>query len=212
MRVRKLKTRRLPKIVLTAAAIIAAGAAYYYLRIAPVITDVVTESTRMRVSESIDDMTEKQLYEVSYDDLVISRYDSDGEVVFVQINSVNVNLFARRVTSLIRGEMETFEQAGVDIPIGTATGIPLLSDLGPAITLNVLNLGVVDAEFHSEFTSAGINQTLHRLYMKVVVNMKTVLPGYSLAFDNSSWVTICENIPPSDVPLGQIDIGSELVP
>lgn len=212
MRVRKLKTRRLPKIVLTAAAIIAAGAAYYYLRIAPVITDVVTESTRMRVSESIDDMTEKQLYEVSYDDLVISRYDSDGEVVFVQINSVNVNLFARRVTSLIRGEMETFEQAGIDIPIGTATGIPLLSDLGPAITLNVLNLGVVDAEFHSEFTSAGINQTLHRLYMKVVVNMKIVLPGYSLAFDNSSWVIICENILSGDVPLGQIDIGSELVP
>lgn len=212
MRVRKLKTRRLPKIVLTAAAIIAAGAAYYYLRIAPVITDVVTESTRMRVSESIDDMTEKQLYEVSYDDLVISRYDSDGEVVFVQINSVNVNLFARRVTSLIRGEMETFEQVGVDIPIGTATGIPLLSDLGPAITLNVLNLGVVDAEFHSEFTSAGINQTLHRLYMKVVVNMKIVLPGYSLAFDNSSWVIICENILSGDVPLGQIDIGSELVP
>lgn len=212
MRVRKLKTRRLPKILLAAAAIIAAGAAYYYLRIAPVITDVVTESTRMRVSESIDDMTEKQLYEVSYDDLVISRYDSDGEVVFVQINSVNVNLFARRVTSLIRGEMETFEQAGIDIPIGTATGIPLLSDLGPAITLNVLNLGVVDAEFHSEFTSAGINQTLHRLYMKVVVNMKIVLPGYSLAFDNSSWVIICENILSGDVPLGQIDIGSELVP
>lgn len=90
--------------------------------------------------------------------------------------------------------------------------MPLLSDIGPELTYNVLDLGVVDADFYSEFSSAGINQTLHRLYMKIIVNMRIVLPGYSLAFDNSSTVMICENVIAGDVPLGNIDIGGELLP
>ena len=213
MRVVKLKRRRrLLKTIIIAAVAIAVAAVYYYLRIAPVISTVVTERTRMQVSQAIDDMTESHLYDVTYDDFVISRYDNEGNVTFIQINSVKVNLFARRVTSLIRSEMKTFEEQGVQIPLGTVTGIPLLSDLGPELTYNVLDLGVVDADFISEFTDAGVNQTLHRLYMKIIVNMRIVLPGYSLAFDNSSTVIICENVIVGDVPLGQIDIGSELLP
>ncbi len=213
MRVVKLKRRRrLLKTIIIAAVAIAVAAVYYYLRIAPVISTVVTERTRMQVSQAIDDMTESHLYDVTYDDFVISRYDNEGNVTFIQINSVKVNLFARRVTSLIRSEMKTFEEQGVQIPLGTVTGIPLLSDLGPELTYNVLDLGVVDADFISEFTDAGVNQTLHRLYMKIIVNMRIVLPGYSLAFDNSSTVMICENVIVGDVPLGQIDIGSELLP
>ena len=213
MRVVKLKRRRrLLKTIIIAAVAIAVVAVYYYLRIAPVISTVVNERTRMQVSQAIDDMTESHLYDVTYDDFVISRYDNEGNVTFIQINSVKVNLFARRVTSLIRSEMKTFEEQGVQIPLGTVTGIPLLSDLGPELTYNVLDLGVVDADFISEFTDAGVNQTLHRLYMKIIVNMRIVLPGYSLAFDNSSTVMICENVIVGDVPLGQIDIGSELLP
>lgn len=213
MRVVKLKSKhRRLKAVFSAAVVIGAFALYYYLRIAPVISTVVTETTRMKVSEAIDDMTEKQLYEVEYGDFVILGTDSDGNVTFVQMNSVAVNLFARRVTSLIRGEMEKFEEQGIAIPLGTITGVPLLSDIGPELTYNVLDLGVVDADFYSEFSSAGINQTLHRLYMKIIVNMRIVLPGYSLAFDNSSTVMICENVIAGDVPLGNIDIGGELLP
>ena len=164
MRVVKLKSKhRRLKAVFFAAVVIGAFALYYYLRIAPVISTVVTETTRMKVSEAIDDMTEKQLYEVEYGDFVILGTDSDGNVTFVQMNSVAVNLFARRVTSLIRGEMEKFEEQGIAIPLGTITGVPLLSDIGPELTYNVLDLGVVDADFYSEFSRAGINQTLHRL-------------------------------------------------
>ena len=197
--------------VLTAIAVIA-FALYYYLRIAPIISNIVIERTRMKVSEAIDNMTEEYLYETDYEDFVISGKDADGEVVFVQINSVNVNLFARRITSMIRAEMKKFEESGITIPLGTVTGIPLLSDLGPSLTYNVLNLGVVDADFISDFTGAGMNQTLHRLYMRIVVNMKIVLPGYSLAFDNGSTVLICENIISADVPFGGLNTVGELLP
>lgn len=190
------------------AAIAGLFAWYYYGRIAPVITTVTEESVKMKVSEAIDDMTESELSGAEYDDFVITRYNDEGNVSLLQINSVAVDLFARKVTALIRSEMETFQSEGVAIPLGTLSGIPFLSGAGPDIVLSLLNLGIVDAEFSSEFLTAGINQTLHRLYMRIVVNMTIVLPGYTMDFDNSSQVIISEAVITGDVPFSDIDVGA----
>ena len=117
------------------------------------------------------------------------------------------------MTALIREEMSEFEKEGVRFPLGTITGLPFLSGIGPELELNLINLGIVDADFFSEFSSAGINQTIHKLYMRIVVNMTIVLPGYTTSFENSSEVIICESIISGKVPLGDIAIGSaDLLP
>ena len=203
-----IKKHRLIKFLIALIFVFGAILTYYYLRIAPLVTNIVIENTRMKVSEAIDDMTDRQLQNTNYEDFVIVRYDNEGKMTFFQVNSINVDLFARKVTALIREEMSKFENDGINIPIGTVSGVPFLSDLGPEITLNILNLGVVDADFTSEFISAGVNQTIHRLYMKIIVNMKIILPGYSLSFDNSSTVIICESVIVGDVPFGDIQISS----
>lgn len=203
-----IKRHKLIKFLIALIFVFGAILTYYYLRIAPLVTNIVIENTRMKVSEAIDDMTDRQLQNTNYEDFVIVRYDNEGKMTFFQVNSINVDLFARKVTALIREEMSKFENDGINIPIGTVSGIPFLSDLGPEITLNILNLGVVDADFTSEFISAGVNQTIHRLYMKIIVNMKIILPGYSLSFDNSSTVIICESVIVGDVPFGDIQISS----
>lgn len=203
-----IKKHRLIKFLIALIFVFGAILTYYYLRVAPLVTNIVIENTRMKVSEAIDDMTDRELQNTNYEDFVIVRYDNEGKMTFFQVNSINVDLFARKVTALIREEMSKFENDGINIPIGTVSGIPFLSDLGPEITLNILNLGVVDADFTSEFISAGVNQTIHRLYMKIIVNMKIILPGYSLSFDNSSTVIICESVIVGDVPFGDIQISS----
>ena len=189
---------------------------YYFVRIAPVLTTVVQETVKMQVSQAIDDMTDSELHNVKYEDLVITRYNDEGYVSLLQVNSVNVDLFARKVTALIRTEMAKFEDEGVSIPIGTLSGIPFISGIGPNVELNLMNLGIVDADFISEFVAAGLNQTIHRLYMRIIVNMTIVLPGYTLAFDNSSQVIICESVIAGEVPFSNIDLGgittSELLP
>ncbi len=199
------KKHRLLKVIIVLLLLFGAILAYYYLRIMPLITNIVIENTRMKVSKAIDDMTDLQLQNTKYEDFVIVRYDENGKITFFQVNSVNVDLFARKVTALIRDEMSLFESNGIKIPIGTVSGIPFLSDLGPELTLNVLNLGVVDADFSSDFSDAGMNQTVHRLYMKIIVSMKIILPGYSLSFNNSSTVIICESVIVGDVPFGDIN-------
>ena len=208
----KRKKRKI-KLIIISLIIIGLFALYYFLRIAPVMTTVVKESVKMQVSKAIDDMTDSELQTKNYEDFVITRYNDEGYLSVLQINSVNVDLFAREVTALIREEMSEFEKEGVRFPLGTITGLPFLSGIGPELELNLINLGIVDADFFSEFSSAGINQTIHKLYMRIVVNMTIVLPGYTTSFENSSQVIICESIISGKVPLGDIAIGSaDLLP
>lgn len=189
---------------------------YYLGRIAPTIKTIIEETVRMKVSKAIDDMTDSELRAIAYDDIIITRYDEEGHVTLMQVNSVNVDIFARKVTARIREEMEAFEEEGISINLGTMSGIPFLSGMGPEFEFTTLNLGIVDADFISEFISGGINQTLHRLYMRIEVNMTVTLPGRTYAFDNGSNVMICEaviagNIPNAVVSLGEM-VSGELLP
>ncbi|MBQ7227630.1 MAG: hypothetical protein IJX05_04455 [Clostridia bacterium] len=210
----KKKRRRWIKPVIISMIIIGLLVFYYFIRIVPVMRTMIVERVRMQVSEAIDNMTELELKEIEYDDLIITRYNSDGYLSVLQVNSVNVDMFSRRVTSLVRQEMAKFEEEGIPVALGTLTGLPFLSGIGPEFQFQLLNLGVVDAEFYSEFLSSGINQTLHKLYMRVVVNMTIVLPGYTMDLDNSSQVIICESVVSGEVPFGDVAIGggSDLLP
>ena len=98
----KNKRRRWIKPVIISMIIIGLLVFYYFIRIVPVMRTMIVERVRMQVSEAIDNMTELELKEIEYDDLIITRYNSDGYLSVLQVNSVNVDMFSRRVTSLVR--------------------------------------------------------------------------------------------------------------
>lgn len=173
---------------------------YYYLRILPIIYSIAEEKTRMKVSESIDEMADMELNNITYQDLVTLGYNETGYVSIVRVNSVLADMLARNITSRVRKEMSTYEDDGVDISLGALTGVTALSGVGPKFKLYITNLGVVDADFSSEFISAGINQTIHRLYMQVMVDMNIVLPGNVRKITNSSEIIIAESIIVGEVP------------
>ncbi len=173
---------------------------YYLANIAPAVNTVIEETVRAQVSKAIDDMTDNELQNVQYDDFVITRFDEGGNITLMQINSINADIFARKVTAGIREEMKKFEKEGISINLGTMSGISFLSGIGPSIEFTAINLGVVDAAFFSEFLSGGVNQTLHRLYMRIEVDMSVTLPGKNYKIKNGSDVMICESVISGKVP------------
>ena len=48
--------------------------------------------------------------------------------------------------------------------------------MGPDITIKMMTDGNVITDLKSEFKEAGINQTLHRVYLEVVCNVTILTP------------------------------------
>ena len=75
-----------------------------------------------------------------------------------------------------------------------------LSGRGPSISFKLLPYGSVVVDVANEFTSAGINQTLHRIVLTVSAGLSIVLPLSSVNATVQSGVVVAETIIVGGVP------------
>lgn len=83
---------------------------------------------------------------------------------------------------------------------GSFTGWKLLSGRGPGVSIRISSIGNVDTTLKSEFTSQGINQTLHRIYLEVVCNVKVLTPFKDIERKITNQVLLAENVIVGHIP------------
>ena len=70
----------------------------------------------------------------------------------------------------------------------------ILSGIGPDIPIKLINTGTVETKVRSEFESAGINQTIHRIYLDVSCTASILTP-YSVVDETiKNEVVLIENV------------------
>lgn len=129
----------------------------------------------------------------------ISR-NIDGKIVSVSANALKANLLSRKLITAIKDNLNEFSNQGISIPIGTLTDLPILSGVGPLLHITVLPCDSVEIEFTSEFNGAGINQTLHRLLMKVTTSMTVIMPSERATITNVVQILLLESLIIGEVP------------
>ena len=137
---------------------------------------------------------------LEYDDLFSVVRDSEDNVEMVQANSPEINMIAREIANLAQANLDELGLREISIPIGTFTGLALLMGIGPDVTISVMPIGSALCDFVSYFTAAGINQTLHKIYIDVhaVVNIITPIDEPTIAV--KAEVLVAENLIVGDVP------------
>ena len=141
-------------------------------------------------------------------DLVTVR-ESNGSVYFVQTNSSKLNTLAADCAICAQEKIAALGEQGVSIPLGTVSGIPILSGLGPKLVLKFTPAGAVQSVFSSRFTSAGINQTLHRITLTLRATVRIILPGDAYIVTIETQAPISESILVGAVPSTYTDVTEE---
>lgn len=175
---------------------------YYFKVVCPIIVKLSEEKVRAEATRTISKVVGDVMLEdgVSYDKIVKITYSSDNEVEFVEVDSVEVNLLIREVTKRVQNEFEKLNNLGINIAIGTFSGIPFLYDLGPSVSVRLIPIGIINTTISSNFTSAGLNQTLHRLNFVISANIGLVLPGKSQNFTTELEIMLCESVIVGKIP------------
>ena len=83
---------------------------------------------------------------------------------------------------------------------GSFTGFKLLAGKGPGIPITISSIGNVETDLKSEFTSQGINQTLHRVYLQVVCEVSILTPYKNITEKITNQVLIMENVIVGRIP------------
>ena len=83
---------------------------------------------------------------------------------------------------------------------GSFTGFKLLSGKGPGVHIRISSIGNVETDLRSEFKEQGINQTLHRVYLQVVCEVKILTPYNDITGKIANQVLIAENVIIGKIP------------
>ncbi len=136
----------------------------------------------------------------SYDDIAQISFGESGDVKLITTNSSKINELSVLVESETLKNMQTMCESPITIPLGEFFGFSVFSGLGPPISFNAYPRGEVQCKFLSDFMSAGINQTHHKIYASVDATINVVLPLKSISVKMSSEVMVCESIIIGKVP------------
>lgn len=135
-----------------------------------------------------------------YSNLFKLEKDVEGNVTFISTDAMQISLLSRTLSRLAQSNLDAIGTRGIQIPIGTFSGFPALSGRGPAINVTVNPIGAISSKFESKFSSAGVNQTLHRIYINISAIVNVVLPTTNQQIEVGSQVLVCENLIVGKVP------------
>ena len=172
------------------------------LRFRPVVETVNAYECHSAVTNIINDavMAELEREGADYSRLVNLTTNAEGEIISLESNVMSINRLKTGVSSRIERELERISAIGIDIPIGTLVGIELLHGRGFSVGMSVEPLGYATTTIISEFTQAGINQTLHRIVIQIDAEVDAIIPGYSARVPVSTSIVAAETIIVGRVP------------
>ena len=167
---------------------------------------VITELARTQVTNStsdlINDAVALQLAsgDIAYDRIVYFEKDLSGRITALKTNIGQVNELKTQTLNIINEEILEMEESALGIAVGSFILPEFFSGKGPKVPVRILSVRNSDATFDSNFTHAGINQTMHQLNMHVLVDVAVLVLGKTHSFTVSSQVVVAETIIVGDVP------------
>ena len=169
------------------------------------VTPIVVENTRAQVSnfatKSINyAIADTMNQNVSYGDLIKIIRDENNNVSYIEANSVRINLLSKTMSKVVMSNFLELSKKPIKIPLGSFSGVSIFAGLGPKITYEINPYGEVFCYFTSNFETAGINQTYHKLYLIINIKVNVVLPLKNVLVNSESEVLLCETLIVGKIP------------
>ncbi len=167
-----------------------------------VMTSLAQTQVKNATSDLINDAIEQQISSgtIQYDRMVYFEKDLDGRITALKTNMSEVNRLKTDLLNLINDEILAMDFDQLGIPIGSLVVPELFSGKGPVIPVRILTIRNSEASFFSEFSEAGINQTMQKLNMQVNIDVAVLVLGTVEEFAISSQVVVAETVIVGQVP------------
>lgn len=137
---------------------------------------------------------------ISYNNIAVLSRDKDGLVTSVEINSSVINLFKSKIASEVAQELAKHNNVSFELPIFAAFGYFYTAFYIPKISYSMELTTTAITDFYSRFFSAGINQVLHQIMVKIDLESSLAMPHYKTSLTTSTSLIAAETVIVGIVP------------
>lgn len=192
------KARKMKVIVIAIIAITVAGV--IIKSIEPILEKQCIVKAKSIATKISNEQASIIMKNYKYEDLCTVVKDENGNVKMIKSNIIPVNEIISDVALRIQEELNKIETEDIYIRLGSFTGSKFLSGRGPKVNFKISSIGNVETDLKSEFSSAGINQTLHRVYLEVKCKVVILTPFNQVEEEITNQVLIAEAVIVGNVP------------
>lgn len=193
--------------VLLGIAMATAFISFLELRLRPVVEELAIHQVNNRVTADINGALSGM--EAEYDRLVNIQRDDTGQIMAITSDMASINELRGQVVDKVLGTISAIDVHDLGVPLGSLFDLDLVWAKGPEIQVHSLVAGTVSAQMSSEFTSSGINQTLHRIVLNVEVPLTVLLPGIVVKTEVAAAVCVAETVIVGRVPETYLSLGGQ---
>lgn len=168
--------------------------------IEPIIDAECIHMAKMIATRISNEQATVVMSNYKYDDLMNITKDEDGKIKLINTNIITVNQIISDIPNLIQKELEKEENSKFNLKLGSLTGSDLLAGRGPNVEIKMKTNGSVETNLKSEFSSAGINQTLHRIYLEVTCEIDILTPFHTRREKIVNQVLLAEGVIVGEIP------------
>ncbi len=175
--------------------------------ITPTVITVADAEMRAKSMEIINTaIRDEYSKQFSYNEIIHVEKDSEGNINMLRADTLKMNKIAYDVALNSQRELKKLGNSGIKIPMGYIFQNNILASLGPSVSVNMNPVGYIETRYQSEFESAGINQTRHKIYVQVYAKLKIIIPTKTDDIEVRSEVPIAETIIIGKVPNTSINM------
>lgn len=168
------------------------------LRLKPVVINAARSRARLFASDVISRSVDAAVSE-STGNFINVIYGEDG-ISAIETNVTRISRLRADSILNIRGEISDIDRMTLDIPLGNLAGGMLLTGRGFPVRIKLVPIGDVSGEIYSEFSETGINQTLHRIYLRVRVSMNMIVASDTVRLELADDILVAETVIVGRVP------------
>lgn len=174
----------------------------FEIRITPVITAMAESRARNIATETVNDAVKKVLCDgnFSYDNLVDVTRDEKGQITSVTVDSIGTNTLCSAIRGEIVDSLASLGEKQVSIPIGTLTGIDILTGRGPRLNITIALSGSATTDITNQFQTAGINQTRHQMIMNIRTKIFIIMQSGNISTEIDNSIVVAETVIVGQVP------------
>ncbi|MBS6943389.1 MAG: sporulation protein YunB [Clostridiales bacterium] len=195
-------------VLWTAAAVIALAMCFEY-SLRSVAREMAEAQGDSLAAEAVSFAVNQSGSQHQYDELVDLEKDELGNITMVKVNGYVLNELTREMVELCEDRLMNQGEVSISVPFGSVMNSQIFSTTGPVIQMYASPYAQVNVDIDSEFTSAGINQTKHRITATIQVFLRYTLPGQSVVVQYENTLPIYETVIVGNVPNTYLETGEQ---
>jgi len=181
---------------------------YIYFQVSATFIDLSEDKIYAVCFDLLNNIVANKIAEIGAENIIEYKYDSDGKIIAVNANVVTMNTLNASIAKEIVNKLSDLDDIYVDIPLGSFFSSDLFTAIGPNIPIKIIPLSTVYTDYSTEFTSTGINQTQHKIFIKVNCSLKVLSALATNTQEIIMEIPIAETIIIGGVPNTYIELPS----